>query len=177
MLFRSGLAFLRTAGTVIMAICILMWWLSAYPKVGPVPQAEALRTQAAQAPTPERAQALAAEADVLQVRAEQAGSYAGRFGRAAQPLFAPLGFDWQLTVGIVTSFLAREVFVSTMSVLEGGAGESDVDTGVVQRIRSMTRAEGTPLFTFSTSAAAQCRTRAMSARRSATLAITAATPC
>ena len=72
----------------------------------------------------------------------------------AQPLFAPLGFDWQLTVGIVTSFLAREVFVSTMSVLEGGAGESDVDTGVVQRIRSMTRADGTPLFTFSTSAAA-----------------------
>ena len=54
----QGLAFLRTAGTVIMAICIVMWWLSAYPKVGAVPQAEALRTQAAQASTPERAQAL-----------------------------------------------------------------------------------------------------------------------
>jgi ferrous iron transport protein B len=151
----QGMAFLRTAGTIIMAICIVMWWLSAYPKVGPVPAADALRTEAAlPTTTAERAEALTLEADALQIKAEQAGSFAGRFGRIAQPLFAPLGFDWQLTVGIVTSFLAREVFVSTMSVLESGAGDSDVDAGVVERIRGMTRDDGTPVFTFATSAAA-----------------------
>ena len=45
---------------------------------------------------------------------------------------APLGYDWQLTVGILTSFLAREVFVSTMSVLLGGSDDPDLaDTGVI----------------------------------------------
>jgi exosortase/archaeosortase family protein len=45
-------------------------------------------------------------------------SVTGTVGRALEPLVRPLGFDWQLTVGIVTSFIAREVFVSTMSVLD-----------------------------------------------------------
>jgi ferrous iron transport protein B len=140
---------------VIMAICIVMWWLSAYPKIAPPPEAEALRAQAAQ-PQVDAAQAgaLRARADVIQVKAAQAGSFAGQFGRLVQPVFAPMGFDWQLTVGVVSSFLAREVFVSTMSVLEGGAGDSDVDQGVVARIRGMTRADGSPLFTPSTAAAA-----------------------
>ena len=90
----------------------------------------------------------------MQAKAQQAGSFIGRFGQQIQPVFAPLGFDWQLTVGVATSFLAREVFVSTMSVLEGGSGDAEVDEGVVARIRSMTRVDGTPLFTPSTAAAA-----------------------
>ena len=150
----QGLAFLRTAGTVIMAICIVMWWLSAYPKIAPIPEVVSLRAQAAVLPAGAEATALETRADVLQVKAEQAGSFAGRFGRLVQPAFAPLGFDWQLTVGVVSSFLAREVFVSTMSVLEGGAGDADVDAGVVARIRAMTREDGSPLFTPSTAAAA-----------------------
>jgi ferrous iron transport protein B len=151
----QGVAFLRTAGTVIMAICVVMWWLSAYPKIEAPPQAEALRARAA-APgvAATDAEALREQAQVMQVKAEQAASFAGQFGRLVQPVFAPLGFDWQLTVGVVSSFLAREVFVSTMSVLEGGAGDADVDAGVVSRIRGMTRADGSPLFTPSTAAAA-----------------------
>ena len=53
---------------------------------------------------------------------------------------------------MLTSFLAREVFVSTMSVLVGGANQSDVDEGVIARIRGMTRSDGTPLFTPATAA-------------------------
>jgi ferrous iron transport protein B len=139
----QGLAFLKTAGTVIVAICVVMWWLSAYPKVDPGPEVAALR-----------AQGLEAEADVLQTRAEQAGSFAGQMGRIVEPAFRPLGFDWQLTVGVLTSFLAREVFVSTMSVLVGGGGDAEVDEGVIARIRGMSRADGTPVFTPATSAAA-----------------------
>jgi ferrous iron transport protein B len=150
----QGLAFLRTAGTVIMAICIVMWWLSSYPKIDTPVEAQVLRTQAAALPAGVDQAALQRQADRIQANAEQAGSFIGRFGQLAQPVFAPLGFDWQLTVGIVTSFLAREVFVSTMSVLEGGSGDADVDEGVVSRIRGMTRSDGTALFTTSTAAAA-----------------------
>lgn len=145
----QGRSFLQTAGTVIMAICIVMWWLSAYPKVGPTAEAQALRAQAAQAAvTPEASRALQARADGLDARAGESGSFAGRIGRTIEPVFRPLGYDSQLTVGILTSFLAREVFVSTMSVLAGDAG----DKGVVSHIRLMTRADGTLLFTRATAA-------------------------
>ena len=79
---------------------------------------------------------------------------AGRMGHLLEPAFRPIGFDWQLTVGVLTSFLAREVFVSTMSVLVGGGGDPDVDAGVIDRIRTMTRDDGSPVFTPATSAAA-----------------------
>ena len=147
----QGLSFLKTAGTVIMAICIVMWWLSAYPKIGATPEAEALRAAARQATlTPDEASALQARADAIDARAEQVGSFAGRLGRTIEPVFRPLGYDWQLTVGILTSSLAREVFVSTMSILAGsGSGES-----VVTHIRTMTRADGSPVFTRATAASA-----------------------
>lgn len=151
----QALSFLSTAGTVIVAICIVMWWLSAYPKVDPPPQAVALRA-AAQAPgvDPARADALAAEAAGLEARAAQAGSFAGRIGHFVAPVFEPLGFDWQLTVGVLTSFLAREVFVSTMSVLAAGQPETDVTDGVVASMRAMTRDDGRPVFSPATAASA-----------------------
>lgn len=149
----QGLAFLQTAGTVIVAICIVMWWLSAYPKVAAPAEAVALRAQAASVGA-DQAATLNAEADLLEAKATQAGSFAGRMGRAIQPAFAPLGYDWQLTVGVLTSFLAREVFVSTMSVLVGGGAGTDPDAGVMQRIRTMTRDDGTLVFTPATAASA-----------------------
>ncbi len=151
----QGLTFLKTAGTVIVAICVVMWWLSAYPKVEPGPEVQVLRAQAAEPGlSAEQAAEITLRADVLQNHAEQAGSIAGRAGGLIEPFFRPLGFDWQLTVGVLTSFLAREVFVSTMSVLVGGGGDAEVDAGVVDRIRSMTRNDGSPVFTTATSASA-----------------------
>jgi ferrous iron transport protein B len=147
----QGLSFLKTAGTVIMAICVVMWWLSAYPKSGPTPEATALRAQAQVAASGSGdAQALIDRADALDARARETGSFAGRIGRTIQPVFQPLGYDWQLTVGILTSFLAREVFVSTMSVLAGDSGEN----GVVTHIRTMTRDDGSFVFTRATAASA-----------------------
>jgi ferrous iron transport protein B len=145
----QGLSFLKTAGTIIMAICVVMWWLSAYPQAGPTAEAEALRARASAAPTA-GAQGLLADARALDARAQQQASFAGRIGRAIQPVFAPLGYDWQLTVGLLTSFVAREVFVSTMSVLAGG----EEDAGVLTHIRTMRRDDGTPVFTRATSASA-----------------------
>jgi ferrous iron transport protein B len=138
----QGIAFLRTAGTVIVAICIVMWWLSAYPRVEAPPAAVA-----AVADSP------GAESTGVQAL-QQSQSYAGQIGRALQPVFAPLGYDWQLTVGVMTSFLAREVFVSTMAVLAGSEDDAEVDAGVIDRIRGMTRDDGTPVFTAATAASA-----------------------
>ena len=151
----QGVAFLKTAGTVIMAICIVMWWLGSYPSVGSAPEAEALRARAAApAISVEQRDALLAEADTVQARAAQAGSFAGMFGRAVQPVFAPLGFDWQLTVGVLTSFLAREVFVSTLSVLVGAGGDGEVDQGVIDRIRGARRDDGRPMLSPAVAASA-----------------------
>jgi ferrous iron transport protein B len=151
----QGLSFLQTAGTVIMAICIVMWWLSAYPQGPPPERATALRARAAEASVSDAQRTdWIEQAEKLELKASQRGSFAGQLGRLAQPVFAPLGFDSQLTVGILTSFLAREVFVSTMSVLVSGTADADVDVGVIERIRSATRDDGTPLFTTATSASA-----------------------
>jgi|CXWL01.1.fsa_nt_gi ferrous iron transport protein B len=142
---EQALAFLRTAGTVILAICVLMWWLSAYP-LTPEPQAAvALRTEAAASADPVAAAALVAKADALALQAHQAGSFAGRLGHAIQPVFAPLGCDWQLTMGLLTSVLAREVFVSTLSVL-AVAGEDAAPSGVLDKVRTAIRDDGSPLI-------------------------------
>ena len=147
----QGFAFLKTAGTVIMAICVVMWWLNRFPRTAPPPEAEVLRAQASIASTPAQAAALSAEAAAVTRRHAQATSYAGRLGDVIQPVFAPLGYDAQLTIGVLTSFLAREVFVSTMSVLVGGSADDDVhDAGVIDRIRSARRHDGSLLFTPAT---------------------------
>lgn len=152
--FHQGVSFLRTAGTVIMAICLVMWWLSAYPRSEPPAESVALRQQAATlVGQPERAAELTREADLLAARHAQANSFSGRIGRTIEPVFAPLGYDWQLTVGVLTSFLAREVFVSTMAVLlEAGSGDDVESAGVLTRIRTARRDDGGPIFTRATSA-------------------------
>ena len=154
MAFHQGVSFLRTAGTVIMAICLVMWWLSAYPRSEPPAESVALRQQAeALAAQPDRAAELASQADLLEARHAQANSFAGRIGRTVQPVFAPLGYDWQLTVGVLTSFLAREVFVSTMAVLmEAGPDEDFASAGVLTRIRGARRDDGRPIFTRASAA-------------------------
>lgn len=151
---HQGVSFLRTAGTVIMAICLVMWWLSAYPRTEPPAESAALRQQAeALAGQPERAAELTSQADLLEARHAQAYSFAGRIGRTVEPIFAPLGYDWQLTVGVLTSFLAREVFVSTMSVLlQAGPGDDVESAGVLSRIREARRDDGRPIFTRATAA-------------------------
>ena len=149
MAWHQGRMFLEKAGTVIVAICIVMWWLSTYPTPDESQKAEAVQQMTQQAmadglqdiPTPE----------FFEAKYTQSYSYAGRLGRLGQPIFAPLGYDWQLTVGVLTSFLAREVFVSTMAVLVEGDAELD-EQGVIEKVKNATRDDGTPLFTPATSA-------------------------
>ena len=116
---RSGL-FLKRAGTIILAVSIVIWALSSYPKP--------------EDPHATPSQALAASA-------------AGRLGHAIQPLIAPLGYDWKIGVGILSSFAAREVFVGTMSVLysieDGDAQSPELHSQMLQAKRG----DGLPVYT------------------------------
>jgi ferrous iron transport protein B len=149
--FEQAWSFLRTVGTVILVICFVMWWLSAYPKVAAPAPALALERQAAElaASAPARAAELEARATLLTARHQQESSFAARIGRVAEPVFAPLGYDWRLTMGVMSSFAAREVFVSTMAVL-AGASEDSGAAGILERVRRATRDDGTPLLTTAT---------------------------
>ena len=155
-----AMVFLKNAGTVILAICVVMWWLSAYPIAPTPPEAEALRAEASLIESSsasadrgmETAAPLRAQADAIEARAQQQSSFAGRLGRFMQPAFEPLGFDSNLTVAVLTSFLAREVFVSTMGVLTG-AESPDEPEGVVESVKRAVREDGSPIFTPATSVA------------------------
>jgi ferrous iron transport protein B len=137
--------FIAKAGTNILAICILLWWLSAFPRVDEPAKAVELRAQAAAATEPAEAERLTFEAQAAAQSHAKAHSYIGMAGRAVQPLFEPLGFDWRISVGVMTSFAAREVFVSTMSVMVTGHDDAE-DEGVIEQIASARRDDGGPLF-------------------------------
>jgi len=170
----QGWAFLTTVGTIIVTLCFVMWWLSAYPKVEPGARVVELRAAAAalDASSPREAAALDAEAELLALREQQEASFAGRLGRFAQPVFAPLGYDWRLTIGVLTSFAAREVFVSTLAVLVGAADDTG-ELGVLERIQHATRDDGTPMLTTATAVsllvffvlAMQCMSTVVTVRR------------
>ena len=145
--------FLKNAGTVILAIVIILWWLSAYPTIQTPDSVIVLREQASivAASDIEASERLLNEANSLEYTTQLSGSYAGQLGKFFQPVFAPLGYDWKLTVGVLRSFAAREVFVSTLAVLT--AGDSDVDNvGVIEKIEHAKRDDGKRIFNIPTAA-------------------------
>jgi ferrous iron transport protein B len=143
--------FVKQAGTIILAISLVLWGLSYYPKSAPPAAAVAMTQQAAQmekAGDAQKAGELRASADRLTQQFSLQNSYAGKVGRAIEPVIKPLGYDWQIGIGIVSSFAAREVIVSTLAIVYG-VGE---DTAAHNRgslydsLRHATRSDGTPIF-------------------------------
>ena len=142
-----ALVFVRNAGTNILAIVIVLWWLGAYPHVEPPRAAVEMRERAAVVSDPEAHAALLAEADRVEARHASANSYLGRIGTAIEPVLRPLGYDRQLSVGVIASFAAREVFVSTMAVVVTGNEDTEDET-VMEAVATAERDDGTPVFTL-----------------------------
>ncbi len=117
MISRSKL-FVKRAGTVILGLSILLWFLAAYPKAG---------TGSA---SPQLAQ-----------------SFAGKIGRSIEPIIKPLGFDWKIGIGLISSFAAREVFVSTMSIVYNVEDSSDVTLPLRDTMLKEKWPDGTAVFT------------------------------
>jgi len=138
---RSKL-FLTRAGTTIFAVCVVVWALSYYPRIAPDqlgPEAAARLAAVDPADADARSQIIESE----QLR----HSYIGSLGRAIEPVIRPMGFDWRLGIGILSSFLAREVFVGTMGITfsVGEVDESSVE--LRERLATATWPDGRLVLT------------------------------
>ena len=145
---------MQQAGTIILVISVGLWALASYPGSDGSPDAEALRTRAAilhAEGNTDHAKSLLREAGSLDSRHGLEHSFAGRLGKFIEPVVRPLGFDWQMGIGIVTSFAAREVIVSTLAVVYGvGSGDGE-NEGFYATLRHATREDGSPVFTMAAS--------------------------
>ena len=111
--------FLARAGSVILGLSILIWFASTYPKTDTTDATLALEN-----------------------------SFAGQAGKLIEPAIAPLGYNWKIGIGLIGSFAAREVFVSTMSVVYAVESEDEEDLSPLrQRLREDRRSDGSPVFT------------------------------
>lgn len=143
--------FVKNAGTVILFISVLLWAMATYPRSAPPPEAVALQAQAATLEGPAAA-AAQAEAERLTSRHALAHSAAGRLGHWIEPALRPLGFDWQIGIGVLTSFAAREVVVSTLAVVYGVGAEAadEAPDSLYDALRRATRSDGSRVFTPAT---------------------------
>jgi ferrous iron transport protein B len=121
LLARAGV-FLKQAGTVIMAISILMWVLVSFPRSSAI--------------------------NVGNEHATVEDSYAGQGGRLIEPLIAPLGFDWKIGVGLISSFAARETVISTLNIIyKAGDNSGSQSTSLVAAMRNAKRTDGSLIWT------------------------------
>ena len=150
--------FVRQAGTIILLVSVVLWAMSTYPKIAPAnmsgqasAQVAALRMEARTASRESREDLLNEAERIIQTE-QLSHSLAGRIGRAAEPVFEPLGFTWQINVGILSSFAAREVMVSTLAIVYGkGASEDEHVATLSQTLGSQRKEDGTPVFSRATS--------------------------
>ncbi len=118
--FIRGKLFLVNAGKIIMAISILLWFLASFPKVD------------------------ASLTDVNPIH----HSYAGKIGHAMEPVIRPLGFDWKIGIGLLTSFAAREVMVSTMATIYNVEDRGDETVNLREAMRNDVDVKtGVPVYT------------------------------
>ncbi|MFH0909568.1 MAG: ferrous iron transport protein B [bacterium] len=143
--------FVRQAGTVIFVISVILWALATYPKSLPSPEVVQMTEQAqtlAAAGRPDESAALQSRANVLENRSQLEHSFAGRLGKWIEPVIRPLGFDWQIGIGIISSFAAREVIVSTLSIVYGVGSDRSVENpeSLYDTLRHAKRTDGSPVF-------------------------------
>ncbi len=122
-MYESGKEFVMRAGTVIFAMSIIIWALLYFPR----PEAVE-REIVAQYQDVEISEEVEAEISHLVDATYLEQSYMGRFGKAVQPLFAPAGYDWKITVGVLASFPAREIIVSTLGITYSLGGDVDEES-------------------------------------------------
>ena len=162
-MWERGREFVLRAGTVILAFSVIIWALLYFPRDPAVEVAttQAFLNQMATGQPLEEVQAALGNPDsalsaALSNRIDAAyigQSFLGRFGKAVQPVFEPAGFDWKITVGVLSSFPAREVIIATMGIIYNLG--SNVDEGS-EDLRSVLQNEkwqsgpraGQPVYTL-----------------------------
>jgi ferrous iron transport protein B len=147
-MLNNGWQFTKRAGTVILAISIILWALTAFPRNAEVQSPESQVQNQTQAATDEAASEAEKKAAEESEGARLRNSYAGQLGHVIEPVIQPLGFDWKIGVALIASFAAREVLVSTLSIIYNTGKDADAQSeGLMQAIRDAKRDDGTKVWT------------------------------
>ena len=142
-------------GGVILVGSVAIWALSAFPRDVTFSRdydaeisslrARALEREAA-GPTAKGFQGQIADLEAAKEAERIEGSYIGRIGKAMEPVFLPLEFDWRNAVALLTGFVAKEIVVSTLGVLyQVGTEAEEKSEGLIQALR---KSEMTPLVSY-----------------------------
>ena len=130
---NKAFMYLKKAGTFILAASILIWFMSNYPKYPNIE--DEINQKIELAINDEVKQELKNELALYNLE----NSYLGKLGKFSEPFFAPLGFDWKMAVALEAGLAAKEVVVSTLSILYG-LGESEnpdePTTTLVEKIKT-----------------------------------------
>jgi ferrous iron transport protein B len=139
MLTRAWL-FVKRAGTVILTISIVLWALMYFP-MDPAGPDEAEDCGAVTLDDLYTAKCRSASRQLQ-------NSYAGKLGHIIEPVIRPLGFDWKIGVALIASFAAREVLVSTLSIIYNvGKDENEESETLISAIRNAKKPDGSIVWT------------------------------
>ncbi len=140
-MFTRAYLFLKRAGTVILAISIILWALMYFPR-SEVPNSKSQPPIAEDIRTSDLATETNTEGQQLK------HSFAGKLGHAIEPVIRPLGFDWKIGVALIASFAAREVLVSTLSIIYNvGKDEGAESQTLISAVRQAKTEDGRQAWT------------------------------
>ena len=150
--------FVKRAGTVILAISIVLWALMYFPRTdapgGDASVNERASTLQVDASTASQdselgARSLTVASPPVATESQQLkNSFAGKLGHAIEPVIRPLGFDWKIGVALIASFAAREVLVSTLSIIYNvGKDENEESETLISAIRNAKDDDGKIVWT------------------------------
>lgn len=135
--------FLWEAGKIILAISIILWFLTAHG-----PKNEFAKIEEKYKPQLKLHEKSAKEIEALIASEKLERSYAGMLGKSIEPVIKPLGFDWKIGIALITSFAAREVFVGTMATIYS-AGDADNTLSIREKMQAeKDETTGLPKFTI-----------------------------
>ncbi|MCK9329858.1 MAG: ferrous iron transport protein B [Candidatus Cloacimonetes bacterium] len=148
---RGG-QYLKKAGTIILGISIVLWFLTTFPQIESFNQDYDLLTEqayqdfiTAENPDNEAYQQELVEIENMQQSETLAYTFAGRIGHFLQPVLKPMGFDWKIGTALIGAFAAKEVFVAQMGIVYS-VGEADEESDA---LREQLRKNYNPLIAFS----------------------------
>ena len=146
MYFRAKI-FVKTAGTIIALMSVIIWALSYFPRLTPDQKAGVKQQYALLHPG-------ATNSDLQKHFDEEqlANSALGRFGKTIEPIFIPAGFDWRITTSILSAFPARETVVPSLGIIFSLGGDVDeTSSDLPKALHDATWPDGRRLFTTWTS--------------------------
>ena len=134
-MWDKSVQYLKKMGTVILLATIIIWALEYFPQHSPqidqyTAQIERVEADTTLAQADREAQVAQLELDRSSVQTEN--SYLGRVGKVIAPVFRPLGFDWKMSVSLLTGFAAKEIVVSSMGVLYHADTEADENSSALK---------------------------------------------